>query len=1014
MSEKLLKSTLRLFALLAVTDGVEEDERQRIRYFLNSRLNVETASSYFILFEQYLQEYQGLTQDRCLDVIGDICRTINTELTVLQKTYLTLELLQLVYADQFISAGEEEAVELIRRSLHISPADLAAIRLFVTASVREDFEHPDILIVQSAESGIHMRSKGLIVEQLNGFAAVLHLSSIKPFFVRYLGNTELLLNHVVLQYGNIETFAPGSTLRWAGETLYYSDILHAFMQEDSNIRLTFRAEAISYRFTDGAYGLRDVTVTGREGQMVGVMGASGSGKSMLFDVLNGSERPTSGSVFINGVDIHNQSEQVEGLIGFVPQDDLLIEDLTVYENMYYAAKLCFDGYSRDQLQSVVEETLSSLGLDSVKDLPVGSPLRKTISGGQRKRLNIGLELLREPMVLFVDEPTSGLSSRDSDNIMDLLKELSLKGKLIFVIIHQPSSGIFKMFDNLLVMDIGGYPIYFGNPLDAVRYFREAVQWIERHQGACPECGNINPEQIFDIVENKVVDEYGKETSHRKITPQTWHQIYKERISISTHEIEIPEGVEKPDSFVQIPGRIRQALIFMERDVRSKLNNRQYLALNFLEAPLLAVILAVLVRYHAEDLLRPGEYIFQENMNIPAYFFMGVVVALFMGLTVSAEEIIKDRRILKREAFLHLSQGSYIASKVALMLFLSAFQTLSFVVIGNAILEVQGMTGAFWAVLFSVSFFANMLGLNISATLNSVVTIYILIPILLIPQILLSGVVVQFDQLNPAFGAKSRVPVIGDIMVSRWAYEALMVRQFKDNAFNRKFYPLDKRIANDEYMTVYYVPHLQSMLDYVFVNQHDREDDIAGLVSKHRKVLHNEFRMRLEEVGFDKWPRYDDFTRHPIDSSLYSDAKRLLSTLNRMYISRLQEARMEREAMVQDIVNTPGGFDRYQRMMQVHTNNQVASVVKDNLETVRIQEHKGRLIRRIYPVYDDPHPRHLLDFGAPFYAPRKHFAGMYFDTLYFNIAVIWVMSAALIVLLYFDVLRTLTSRRRTIR
>ncbi|MDZ7650148.1 MAG: hypothetical protein U5K54_25140 [Cytophagales bacterium] len=110
-------------------------------------------------------------------------------------------------------------------------------------------------------------------------------------------------------------------------------------------------------------------------------------------------------------------------------------------------------------------------------------------------MNIGLELLREPTVLFVDEPTSGLSSRDSENIMDLLKELSLRGKnAIFVVIHQPSSDIFKMFDTLIILDVGGFQIYYGNPVESVNYFQDIINAANKTPGACPECGNINPEQ----------------------------------------------------------------------------------------------------------------------------------------------------------------------------------------------------------------------------------------------------------------------------------------------------------------------------------------------------------------------------------------------------------------------------------------------------------------------------------------------------------------------------------------
>src|SRR5690606_10087463 len=130
-------------------------------------------------------------------------------------------------------------------------------------------------------------------------------------------------------------------------------------------------------------------------------------KSTLLHVLDGTEKPTSGRVLINGIDIHGEPERIEGVIGFVPQDDLLIEDLTVYQNLYYAAKLCFSRKTEEEIHSLVMSVLEDLGLVETKNLKVGSTLQKTISGGQRKRLNIGLELLREPAVLFCDEPTSG-------------------------------------------------------------------------------------------------------------------------------------------------------------------------------------------------------------------------------------------------------------------------------------------------------------------------------------------------------------------------------------------------------------------------------------------------------------------------------------------------------------------------------------------------------------------------------------------------------------------------------
>ena len=178
--------------------------------------------------------------------------------------------------------------------------------------------------------------------------------------------------------------------------------------------------------------------------------------------------------------------------------------------------------------------------------------------------------------------------------------------------------------------------------------------------------------------------------------------------------------------------------------------------------------------------------------------MSVIVALFIGLTVSAEEIFRDQKIRKREKFLNLSKGGYLASKISIMFIISAIQMLSFVIVGNLILEIKGMYFSYWLVLFSTACFANMLGLNISASFNSAVTIYILIPFLVIPQLLLSGVMVKFDKLNPTITVQENVPFVGEVMTSRWAYEAIAVRQFKDNKFEKQFFKLDKTFKKFEF------------------------------------------------------------------------------------------------------------------------------------------------------------------------------------------------------------------------
>ncbi len=1000
MSEALLKAILRLFAQVAKEGDVTRQERDQIQGFLEDHLSQASVGTYLRQFDDYtgtLTETAVDTQD-----IQAVCTEINPQLTQKQKIIIVLELIRIIQADGYISPHEEKLVRAIADSFKIDGAELEAIKTFVTGQKASDIDHDQILIIDSAAAGTYARARHLYRENLHGFIGILHLKQNDVYFIKFLGHTDVFLNGVPVKPGRIAVLAVGSLLRWdKDEPVYYGSILKQFIRFSEQNRIAFEAKNISFEFKNGKLGLRDVNLSTESGNLIALMGASGAGKSTLLNVLNGSEKPSKGQVLINGVDIHKEPKKIEGVIGFVPQDDLLIEDLTVYQNLYYSAKLCFSKKKEDEIHFLVMRVLEDLGLSEIKDLKVGSPLRKTISGGQRKRLNIGLELLREPAVLFCDEPTSGLSSRDSENIIDLLKELALKGKLVFAVIHQPSSDIFKMFDKLLILDTGGYQIYYGNPVDAIVYFKRTINAINSDEGECHECGNVNPEQIFNIIESKVINEYGNFTTERKISPAQWNKTYQQNYK----PFNITPASETPKSSLDIPSRFIQAHLFSLRDIQAKIHNRQYMIINLLEAPVLAFILAFIVRYYNIDDTTMTGYVFGKNLNIPAYLFMSVIVALFMGLTVSAEEIIRDRKILKREAFLNLSRMSYVLSKISILFMLSAIQTFLFVVVGCYILEIKGMFLEHWFILFTISCFANLLGLNISAAFNSAVTIYILIPLLIIPQLILSGVVVRFDKLNPTIGNTATVPLVGDIMASRWAFEAAMVTQFKDNRFEKEFYYYDKAMANADFQKVYMIPEIETRLQFCLLNYKSSDPQIREKVESDFALIRYEVKDEVDEFKFhDKFDDFDKLNAEHFDSATYSQVTELLEHLKKHYIQRYNKADQLKEALIRDRTSTPEKQAEFQKFREAYHNEAIADAVKNLAETHRVIEKDGKLVQKIYPIYKNPDPDHIVDFDAQFYMPAKHFLSQDVDTFIFNNGVIWSMTIVLGIALYFDVLR----------
>ena len=1001
MSEELLRAILRLFAVVAKEGEVTRQERDEIQHFLEEHLSQSAVQSYLSFFDDYTKKLTPAQSSA--STIQQLCDEINPQLTQKQKIRIVLELITIIQADGSISPEEERLVRLIADQFKVNPEDLDAIKLFVLGQKPSDLNHEKVLIIDSTSNGSLNRAKHLTREDLNGFIGVLYIAKADLYFLKFLGKTDVLLNGIPLKPGKIGVLAVGSLMRWdkGEQPVYYGQILSSFKKSDTHSRTSFEASDISFKFKNGKLGLRNVNLAEESGNLIALMGGSGAGKSTLLHVLNGSEKPSDGKVLINGIDIHQAPDKIEGVIGFVPQDDLLIEDLTVYQNLYFAAKLCFSKKNEEEIDFLVMKVLEDLGLAEAKDLKVGSPLRKTISGGQRKRLNIGLELLREPAVLFCDEPTSGLSSRDSENIIDLLKELSLKGKLVFAVIHQPSSDIFKMFDKLLILDSGGYQIYYGNPVDAIVYFKKSISMINSDEGECHECGNVNPEQIFNIIETKVINEYGHFTNERKISADQWNSIFKKNY----RPFSVATSKDVPHSTLNIPSKLKQAHLFSMRDIQAKLHNRQYMIINLLEAPVLAFILAFIVKYHnIDDKLNTG-YILSKNLNMPAYLFMSVIVALFMGLTVSAEEIIRDRKILKREAFLHLSRMSYVLSKISILFMLSAIQTFLFVVVGSNILEINGLFLEHWFILFTTSCFANLLGLNISSAFNSAVTIYILIPLLLIPQLILSGVVVRFDKLNPKIGNTATVPLVGDMMASRWAFEAGMVVQFKNNKFEKEFYLYEKVMADADFKKVYLIPELETKLQYVMLNQKSTDPQIRETVVNDLNLLRREIGEEIMIVRSDKFTNLNnDLTPERFNSSVYDEATAFLEHLKSFYLKRYNAADQKKEEKIAAMTNTPDKEQWFELLREYHHNEAVSDLVKNLSETHRIIEKDGKLIQKIYPIYKDPDPDHMVDFNAQFYMPSKHFLKSNVDTFWFNTGVIWSMTLVLGILLYFDVLR----------
>ncbi len=596
------------------------------------------------------------------------------------------------------------------------------------------------------------------------------------------------------------------------------------IEEERNIIRSLEVNEVTHRFGNAEVGLEGISFGINRGELVCVMGASGCGKSTLLKVLAGQLQPTSGQVLLNGQSFYQNLDHLKRYVGYVPQEDAFDEHLTIGENLQFAAAIRSPHLSRRDRMRRLEGKLLELGLGERRDAVVGSALKKTLSGGERKRLNIGLDMIGMSDIYLFDEPTSGLSSKDSEHVLEIIRSMA-HNKIIIVTIHQPSSKLFQMFHKAILLDKGGRLVFFGTPSDMLRYFAEAEH---QHQfgaelGACPSCGTTRPEFIFDVLETPLRDlsgdiiyeenTRGQLVAARRYSPEFWRDKYEafrliqdvKQVSLRKEPmvaLPIAPTQTRKRSPIRWHDEWTQFRTLLKRSFISKLRNKANVIITLGVAPVLALLIATILRYSDS-----GKYDFASAYHIPTFLFLSLIVAMFLGLTNSADDIIRDRTILQRERNLNVRLPYYVISKTATLGIFALVQCILFVLIANYVLQIRGMFWVDLGVVFLTAMGGVALGLVVSSLVADPKTAANIVPLVLIPQIIMGGALIKYEDMNrnlalvytlthwfkehptqdhsKKMDSKMQVPFVCQFIAMRWSYEELVVAQAKLNPLTRR-------------------------------------------------------------------------------------------------------------------------------------------------------------------------------------------------------------------------------------
>ncbi len=676
------------------------------------------------------------------------------------------------------------------------------------------------------------------------------------------------------------TLRDGSLIRLSGSQSVRCRFSEGFLDEERTLIESLHVEDLIHDFGPDARALDHINFEVKRGEMLCIIGPSGSGKSTLLAILSGQREPTRGKVRLNGIDLYERREHLVAFIAYMPQEEALNPLLTVREHLRHAVTIRRPALSLAEHERRVDSMLAELGLQSIAQRRVGSPGEKTISGGERSRLNLGVDLGSRAEVFLFDEPISGLSSKDSEHVAETLRSLA-REKIVIASLHRPGATVLRLFDKVLLLDSGGRLAYFGTPAEMVGYFRDACEELAISHPSVAAKSPLGADFVFDVLETPLsLIGGGSNTGAARRFPSSFWQERFESVNLMRSlqlgsspaskpgEPQIAERLPVPPK----PSRRMHAVVAVFathflRSLFSKLRNRGTIYSTFLEAPLLAALIAVTLRSSQE-----GSYQFSTALHIPAYLFLSATVAMFLGLTNSATEVLRDRPILRRERNCQPGAGSYVMAKLAALGLVAAAQCLIYLVVGNYLLEIDGMLLYHWLWMTLTAWTGTAMALVVSSSVRTERAALTAVPLLLVPQMLLAGALVPYREMNPAlFGdaadARDRggVPIPASIMPLRYAYEAMITDQATRNPFEVERVRLQRRIdrmrsqaADMNETQLERFDLLKEGLRRLLASGAISRGEAADLVDRIRRTAISGTRIELETMQV--WPEEDSKTR----------------------------------------------------------------------------------------------------------------------------------------------------------
>lgn len=994
MNENLLNALMELIALFARVNNTRFIDNahalvktylEQMAFNFNSRLHIRKLYEYF-------DQYSAKTiEDKPLelsleDQISLISKKIIVELNEEERTILFLSFLELIKLDKKVETDEIHFAETLASQLDIPKNDYHNSLLFILCDSYESIAAgDDFLIISGNQANSLDELEGSWIEEnrpqekekklhlyktgLTGEFIILKFQGTPFLAGRYFGKSTFWLNNKKIQKEKFFLLNQFDQIKVDNALLFnFQEVITSFKNNNPLASLKFTGTNISTSKKANNPGIAPFSFYEELENVVMIICNDSNESNNIVKLLSGQSKLASGSIYLNGYNIVKEPYRVHKMIGLVPKEPLFDSNISIYRNLWFSARLAFPHYQESKLRQIVNSTIQNINLQEFCNIPIKKIKNGVSSEFLRALINLGIEIIRDPFILIMDLPLEKLSPSNAEDFCSILKNESYHGKLIMFTSVSPSACVMMKTDRLWIFDNEGYIIYRGLASNTLDYFRSAGNQVISQDHLCPTCGNINIEQIYQLIHAKNFDKHGKFLGKRKVTPEDWYHLYKGKIEKTEMR---PESRKVIPSFApSIPNINIQFFSYLKREFHSLVSDPRSMIFNLTGGLALAFLIAGLLRYDWT-----GNFIFSKHQFLPLLFYLNSTLCFAVGIIWGISTSFEEKKRIAYDHFKNYNFFSFLNVKYVFLILFSFIFSCAFTAITNYISGIEDMYLGFWLIYSSTVIIGGSIGLFLGYTSLSVKHSLSVLLIIFLINVLLSGYIIPFNELPKQISSDKYVPAFAEIIPARWTYEALVVREVNDNPYQKKLYDIEQKISDLTFKTNVLLPKFQDLVLSIenksikatklpFISK-----VLAELSTHYPGIYPFEFNDKLSEqkVSPEVISELEDYLRY-VQIQLYEE-------LNLVF---------EKRNKIKENLKDSLGAGEYSRYLDTYYNPSLSMFVSGKKPGKNYLDTNNEIIQLDDPVFKLPDNNYGR---AHFYAPQKLMNGYLYNTTYFNLFVL---------------------------